>query len=120
MAAEPSLITTPGGLSNAGNPNGRCGASDYGMIISADYLDKSGTPQHLESCLNTVAMPLTVKNCNGKDFTVIESQKALRKLAQSGALENSQIKWIATDSENPADELILTEIECLPSAPVLY
>lgn len=59
QAGSPGIVTLTGELHKVTNPNRKCAASVYAMVVGGTYTDSKGTTQSAQGCLEGVAVPLS-------------------------------------------------------------
>jgi hypothetical protein len=112
--AAPGVLTVNATLTPATNPNGHCGASEYGYIFDATYTDKTGAEESISDCVESVAIPLDASEClkPKKMNDIFKASSAILKAASR--VKNAPKFTIAVDDmDNPdAGTILRIESDC--------
>lgn len=79
--AGSGIVTVKGSITKASNPNGRCGASTFGYIISATQTKADGSMEDSMACLESLAIPLGGMIAGLSTNLYMDSLNTLKELA---------------------------------------
>ena len=100
-AGAPGVVIVKGGLYEQSNPQGRCGASTYGYLISGTYTDSKGEEQSVNACLGAIAVPLGGTLDAGTSNNLLRDAKKVLDNAEGKA---STLVFAVEDMEFGVDE----------------
>jgi hypothetical protein len=112
--AAPGVLTMNATITEASNPNGHCGASEYGYIFDGTYTDKNGAQQSISDCVESVAVPLNASDCLKPKKLSDVFKTAAAVLKKASTAKNAPKFTIAVDDiENPdAGTILSIESDC--------